>query len=230
VPFTVASTCWRWCFHRESDHSERTPLTDARESPPSTCLSCHTIGKCAFLGCSSLATIVLPTALTSLGTFAFSGCTDIAKITIPASLTSVGDYAFDGSKQLHTLLVHASSLPIPTPTPTLTHPTTSDAACSPSPPLIWSTLSTVHIPSLARVHAPDHIIAQLGGAFAECTTVATLPPAARVAPHATTWAAGELWLWWYPPQRGGGPTAYFNPATRNHTCTTDARLDGPVGL
>jgi hypothetical protein len=51
---------------------------------------------------------------------------------------------------------------------------------------------------LVRVHAPDHIIAQLGGTFAPFTTFAALPPLHRVAPQITTFARGELYLWWTP--------------------------------
>jgi hypothetical protein len=52
---------------------------------------------------------------------------------------------------------------------------------------------------LVRVHAPDHIIAQLGGTFAPFTTMASVPAAHRITPpHITTFARGELYLWWTP--------------------------------
>jgi hypothetical protein len=51
---------------------------------------------------------------------------------------------------------------------------------------------------LTRVHAPDHIIAQLGGTFAPYTTCAALPPLHRVAPNGTPFARDILYLWWTP--------------------------------
>jgi hypothetical protein len=39
---------------------------------------------------------------------------------------------------------------------------------------------------------------QLGGIFEPCTTTYTLPPANRIAPHITSYAGGELYLWWTP--------------------------------
>jgi hypothetical protein len=78
--------------------------------------------------------------------------------------------------------------PTPDPTPTAT-------ADPPPQPPIWA---TTHIPTLVRVHAPDHIIAQLGGIFQACTTTYALPPANRLAPHNTSYEGGELYLWWTP--------------------------------
>ena len=65
--------------------------------------------------------------------------------------------------------------------------------------------------ALVRVHAPDHIIAQLGGTFAPFTTMASVPAPHRITPpHMTTWATAELYLWWSPPQLGGGSAAAYN--------------------
>jgi hypothetical protein len=52
--------------------------------------------------------------------------------------------------------------------------------------------------ALVRVHAPDHIIAQLGGTFAPYTTMASVSAPHRINPPGSTFARGELYLWWTP--------------------------------
>ena len=61
---------------------------------------------------------------------------------------------------------------------------------------MWEHLLTTHLPGINRLHAPDAVIAQLGGPFAAHTCYADLPPAMQAIPNATSWANGELWLWW----------------------------------
>ena len=56
--------------------------------------------------------------------------------------------------------------------------------------------SPKHLRRITRLHAPDPVIALLGGPFAAHTCYADLPPAARAIPTATSWANGELRLWW----------------------------------
>jgi hypothetical protein len=58
--------------------------------------------------------------------------------------------------------------------------------------------------TLRKVHAPNHIIAQLGGTFAPYATYAELPPTAKlVPPHLTSFAAAELRLYWTPSWSDG---------------------------
>jgi len=64
--------------------------------------------------------------------------------------------------------------------------------------------------SINRVHAPDHIIAQLCGVFAPFDTMASVPAQHRITPPGTTWATAELYLWWSPPQSGGSSAAAYN--------------------
>ncbi len=52
------------------------------------------IGENAFLGCSLLSEIRLPSSLTTIGPGAFQGCSGLKSITIPAGLTAVGEDAF----------------------------------------------------------------------------------------------------------------------------------------
>ena len=58
---------------------------------PSTVTS---IGTYAFSNCTSLASITIPSTVTSIGTYAFNNCYSLASITIPSTVTSIGNYAF----------------------------------------------------------------------------------------------------------------------------------------
>jgi hypothetical protein len=84
----------------------------------------------------------------------------------------------------------------------------------------WRRLTyRARLPPVVRVHAPDRILEQLGGRFSGYSTLVWLPSHMQAAPHATTPAAVELWLWWSPPQPSGR-AAYYNAAP-------PTLLDGP---
>lgn len=53
-----------------------------------------TIGENTFYGCTNLATINLPTRLTSIGGYAFRNCDDLISIVIPEGVTYIGQAAF----------------------------------------------------------------------------------------------------------------------------------------
>ena len=52
------------------------------------------IGDYAFIGCSGLISITIPTSVLSIGVSAFSGCGNLTDVTIPNSVTSIGASAF----------------------------------------------------------------------------------------------------------------------------------------
>ena len=58
------------------------------------------IGKEAFLGCSSLTAITISNSVTSIGKKAFLFCDSLVSITIPASVKSIGWHAFDDCDSL----------------------------------------------------------------------------------------------------------------------------------
>ena len=58
------------------------------------------IGKKAFVSCTSLTSITIPNSITSIDEAAFSYCTSLTSITIPNSVTSIGMGAFDCCENL----------------------------------------------------------------------------------------------------------------------------------
>jgi hypothetical protein len=110
-------------------------------------------------------------------------------------LFAIGKLTFNRCGSLTTFLVTRST---PTPDPQ---------------PAVWSSLPTTRIPSggfppelkptpskgsLIGIHAPDHIIEQLGGTFEACATMAAVLSPHRITPDSTSFARGELYLWWTP--------------------------------
>ena len=59
----------------------------------------------AFSGCSSLASVVIPSSVTSIGYDAFEGCSSLASVVIPSSVTSIGSNAFSGCSSLYSVTV-----------------------------------------------------------------------------------------------------------------------------
>ena len=66
------------------------------------------IGKDAFLGCSSLKSITIPNSVTEIASWAFYGCSSLTSITIPNSVTSIGYEAFKGCSSLKSTTIPES--------------------------------------------------------------------------------------------------------------------------
>ena len=64
------------------------------------CTHNNSIGNCAFVGCSSLTSITLPSGVTSIGEHAFDSCSGLTSITLPSGVTSIGEHAFDSCSGL----------------------------------------------------------------------------------------------------------------------------------
>ncbi|MBQ3639775.1 MAG: leucine-rich repeat protein [Clostridia bacterium] len=77
-------------------------LTDLRELP-----------KQAFIGCSSLRTIVLPDTLHIIGEQAFIGCSGLQELTIPTSVYKIGNAAISNCTSLRTLRLLANVKEVP---------------------------------------------------------------------------------------------------------------------
>ncbi len=58
------------------------------------------IGRYAFYGCRSLASVDIPSSVTSIGESAFEDCSSLSSVVIPSSVTSIGRYAFKGCSSL----------------------------------------------------------------------------------------------------------------------------------
>lgn len=54
------------------------------------------IGKHAFLGCSTLISIDIPNSVTSIKSYSFSGCSSLTYVSIPNSVATIEDYTFYG--------------------------------------------------------------------------------------------------------------------------------------
>lgn len=65
----------------------------------------ESIGNRAFLGCSKLTSVKLPSTLTGIGNNAFASCTALEEIYLPNSLNSFGTYVFDGCSSLKSIRI-----------------------------------------------------------------------------------------------------------------------------
>ena len=70
--------------------------------------SVTSIGSSAFMSCSSLTSIEIPSGVTSIGDLAFSDCSSLTSIEIPSGVTSIGYYAFYGCSSLTSIEIPSS--------------------------------------------------------------------------------------------------------------------------
>ena len=63
---------------------------------------------CAFGGCYSLRSLVLPDGVTRIGDSAFDDCSSLNSLVIPDSVTSIGDGVFSGCCSLESLVIPSS--------------------------------------------------------------------------------------------------------------------------
>lgn len=67
------------------------------------------IRRAAFMFCTELKSIELPTGLTSIGGWAFRDCTLLAKIVIPSSVQTINTYAFTNCSSLSSVVFGENS-------------------------------------------------------------------------------------------------------------------------
>ena len=67
------------------------------------------IGQSAFLGCSGLTSLSLPSSITSLEETAFMKCSSLTAVTIPSSVTTIGNGVFADCGSLTTIVVEEGS-------------------------------------------------------------------------------------------------------------------------
>ena len=70
-----------------------------------TTYSVTSIGKSAFMWCSSLTSVTIPSSVTSIEYEAFTYCSSLTSVTIPNSVTSIGDHAFYGCSSLTSVTI-----------------------------------------------------------------------------------------------------------------------------
>ena len=63
------------------------------------------LGHCAFSGCKSLTSLVIPSGVTSIGQYAFSGCKGLTSLVIPSGVTSIDRYVFSDCSGLTNLVI-----------------------------------------------------------------------------------------------------------------------------
>ena len=63
-----------------------------------------------FSGCSNLKSITLAPALTSIPSGAFQGCSSLTEITVPENVTSIGSSAFKGCTNIREMIFHCKTI------------------------------------------------------------------------------------------------------------------------
>ena len=64
-----------------------------------------TIGEYAFLGCSSLTSVIIPDSVTSIGNAAFEDCSSLTSVTIGNGVDTIGEYAFYFCENLTSVII-----------------------------------------------------------------------------------------------------------------------------
>ena len=72
--------------------------------------SVTSIGKKAFIFCSSLTSVTIPNSVTSIGEYAFRGCSSLTSITIPEGVTSIRSDAFYACSSLTSVILNSNDI------------------------------------------------------------------------------------------------------------------------
>ena len=69
------------------------------------------LGDYAFVDCSGLTSMTIPSGVTSIGEGTFCDCSGLTSLTIPSGVTSIGNYAFADCSGLTSIYVYTKKLP-----------------------------------------------------------------------------------------------------------------------
>lgn len=61
------------------------------------------VGRSAFVECSGLTSVSLPSTITSIGSYAFGDCSKLTTVNVPQSVTTIGNSAFSGCVSLYSV-------------------------------------------------------------------------------------------------------------------------------
>jgi hypothetical protein len=141
----------------------------------------------AFFGCSGLVELHLPNTLTAIGKYAFLKCTNLRCIVLPPALATLGSMAFEESTINLRMLVVPFTVAVEIAATVgnmfgsrvgPNHSANSaDATCGESDES--DDVDFPNVSNLQLVSAPDHVVASLGGVFAEMTTMTEVCAAGR---------------------------------------------------
>ena len=151
----------------------------------------------AFMGCSSLTSIVIPDSVTSIGASAFSGCSSLTGITIPDGVTSIGGDAFYGCSSLTSIVIPDSVTSIGgyafRDCSSLTSIVIPDSVTS----IGWEAFRDCS--SLTSIVIPDSVTSIGWGAFYGCSSLAsiTIPDGVTSIGGSAFWSCDSLTTVYY---------------------------------
>ena len=130
------------------------------------------IGTTAFDGCYSLTSVTIPSGVTSISGYAFQSCTSLTSVTIPSGVTSIGTTAFGSCYSLTSVTIPSGVTSIGTYAFSSCYSLTS--VTIPSGVTSIDTAAFYYCYSLASVTIPSGVTSIGGSAFRGCYSLASV--------------------------------------------------------